>query len=353
VLEVLEEGRSEPRHRLTVAAAELPWRGVLPVAGVADGVGHLTVRLTWPSDANPADDVVVLVRRQRAPRIALPPTGHGALYRAFAANPAVVVFRGAGPADLRVGDGDGRRRLWVAPETPAGFTLGAASAARGRLRAPSDPGFVTDALDLPSVREIVVRPPSARDVLRIGERPLIVSGAEGDLVLLQDPEASSWPDQPSFPLVFARLLDWTDLRAPAPWSVVRGGGVERIPARRPRAQVVLADGTREDLFADDDGFLTVPLDRPGIAEVRWDDGATDILSAAPLDEAGTVGPFAAAEVLDAPLGDGDGSAPLRPLDGWCMLLAGGLLLFFEVPGLARRARVAGAVSPRRSSGSPA
>ncbi len=184
---------------ITIGAGELPWRGVLrpPV----DQASRLEVTVTTEGDANRADDRVVLARESARVSVGLPPRGQDALWRAFSAHPMVDPFRGEGPCDLRVGSGEGRHRLAVAPEAGA-----SPRPVTGDLVC--EGSSLTGTLSLPAVYK-----PTAGDgqvLARVGEAALVVAMDSG-VSLLQDPDACDWPEDPTFPLLCDQLLVWLGL----------------------------------------------------------------------------------------------------------------------------------------------
>ena len=201
-----------------VTIESVPWRRVFSPA--LDGVDRVVVGVRTDGDANPADDVVTLTRHRRL-TIGFPPGGHDALWRAFHAHPRVDVFRGDGPCDLRIGDGEGAARLRVAPE---------AGTSPRRVSGPlaCEGTSLTGELTLGALHRLDPRDGDAGVVVaRVGGEPLVVRRSDG-LVLLQDPDTSTWPNHPSFPLLCARMLSWLGLK---------GGG-----ALVPDGDAVLSEG---------------------------------------------------------------------------------------------------------------
>lgn len=251
---------------VTLAATELPWRRVFDLP--ADGFDRVTVRVEAAGDANPLDDVVVLSRSAGTLTAGFPARGYDALWRAFDAHPRVAVFRGDGPCDLRVGAGAGRARLRVFadlgsdPRPVAGTLVCQGTSLTGQL----------------SLEGVHVAEPGSSWLARVGDADLVVRGPDGGLVLLQDPDRSSWPDHPSFPLLCAQMLTWL--------------GLEGRSVLAPEGAVVLE-----------------------------------------LEE--TVGPFLDAEIRQRPAVDRE-VEERAPLDPWVYGLAALLLVVFEVS--AARAR---------------
>ncbi|MAB90333.1 MAG: hypothetical protein CMJ90_12850 [Planctomycetes bacterium] len=240
----------------------VPWRRVfLPPPAWVDRV---VVRVSAEGDANSADDVVTLTRVRRL-TIGFPPRGHDALWRAFDAHPRADVFRGDGPCDLRIGDGEAVARLWVAPRggtSPrpvSGVLTCHGSSLTGDL--------ALDALHRPDGQG-----GEAGAVLaRVGGEPLVVRRPDG-LVLLQDPDTSSWSDDPSFPLLCAQMPTWlglegagvltADTRAVLSELETVGPWLVEAVARAPRAGVLVDHRTLLDGWVYALAALLVLLVRP-------------------------------------------------------------------------------------------
>jgi len=305
-----------------IPGGELPWRNVVDLK---TSTSPLRVEVRAPDDANPLDDVVHLGPSSDLLRVGFPPSGHDALYRAFSAHPHVGVFRGEGRCEMRVGgdDGDGGRVLLVAPDV-AGFSFGPSREVTGVIT--TTRGLTTrEPVTLPALHPLVDASSGLTVLARIHEEPLLVERGE-ELVLLQDPDSCNWPSHPSFPLVVASLFS---ARKAGRSSADRGRITERLfvegalTCRSP-------DGDTWTVTPDEKGEATVTLDRPGPTTVTFEDGRSQTLVTAVLDEAATTGPFLPADTWRPPAA-GERQPEGVSLVPWLLALAVLSLLAIERP----------------------
>ncbi|MSR74689.1 MAG: hypothetical protein EXS14_04355 [Planctomycetes bacterium] len=162
------------------------------VANVHPALGEVIVARIEPADALPDDDAAELSVSAQPLRIGLPLRGEEALHKAFAAQERVILQRGDGLCDLRVGAGAGTHRLVVhkaATAAPREAVLAgsAAHACAGEM--------LTLAL--------AAAPKEVDTLLTHGAAPLLVRRAE-EFVLLADP--ATLDGTAALPLLCADLL---------------------------------------------------------------------------------------------------------------------------------------------------
>lgn len=308
----------------TAAEGEVSLRVVLPAVRPASSdrvVVRIDSSVGFP-DANPFDDEVVLVPSARAVRVGFPPAGHDALHRAFSANPHTAVFRGSGPAALRVGPSGSADRFTLRVAPDLGIPSSRARALRGALGGE----LARDAADvfaLAAVYEATL-PASARVLLSLGGEPLLVRHGRS-VWLLADPEGTGWPARPSFPKVFADLLPALGLEGRPGWTTHDGVGT--FPVVGPGSLAVEwtdPAGRRAELTEDAEHRFALPFGAPGLYRLRSEGVSDRWFANAVLSSGETLNPNARQTREAAPpTGRGRAAQSLEP---WLLIAAAALLL---------------------------
>jgi len=321
----------------------LVWEGILPASDAL-----LRVRLE-PADANPLDDEVWLAPPPRPFVVGLPVRGLDVLERAFAADPQVIILRGEGPCDLRVGaSGEGRARLLLPPLASGGFRTGAVRRVRGPMRAlgalSSFP--MGDEQGDDPVYEVLEAPPDHEVLLTLDRVPLLVRA--GDVfALLVDPRVGAWKNRRSFPLILSEVTGLLGRARSGIRRAWRGG--EAIKVRSPAGAdpdvhlEILPPGLPgRSVAVDEDGFFRFVLSDVGPHRLRLQGldrsvpGWPLTLTCAVLSREAVLAATVTTITWRPPAPSATREDHAVPLEPWLLLPALLLLLLFEcVPRFQR------------------